>query len=184
MTLYSRYYLPTFFAMFMDQIRMNRDELWQKVNDLASDSTLVKTSISPQFRIVGAKQKGWNEREITIEYIEPYRLTIDWEDIQKAYNRSFDYNGTRIVSRRSFSNRNDSIISTLDERIVFVNGRLVVEHNTDQKEQEKVEQSKNDGIDDDYDDWAELIDDSGGRTPNDDRSDSMNPNSHRYNPGK
>tara|TARA_B100001094_G_scaffold274594_1_gene281684 strand:- start:515 stop:1027 length:513 start_codon:yes stop_codon:yes gene_type:complete len=170
--------------MFMDEIRMNRDELWQKVNDLASDSTLVKTSISPQFRIVGAKQKGWNEREITIEYIEPYRLTIDWEDIQKAYNGSFDYNGTRIVSRRSFSNRNDSIISTLDERIVFVNGRLVVEHNTDQKEQEKVEQSKNDGIDDDYDDWAELIDDSGGRTPNDDRSDSMNPNSHRYNPGK
>ena len=33
--------------------------------------------------------------------------------------------------------------------------------------------------DDDDDDW---YDDSGGRTPNDDRSDSMNPNSHRYNP--
>ena len=33
----------------------------------------------------------------------------------------------------------------------------------------------------DDDDW---YDDSGGRTPNDDRSDSMNPNSHRYNPGR
>jgi len=33
------------------------------------------------------------------------------------------------------------------------------------------------------DDWY-WYDDSGGRTPNDDRSDSMNPNSHRYNPGR
>ena len=31
------------------------------------------------------------------------------------------------------------------------------------------------------DDW---YDDDGGRTPNDDRSDSMNPNSDRYNPGR
>ena len=36
--------------------------------------------------------------------------------------------------------------------------------------------------DDDDDDWWDY--DSGGRTPNDDRSDSMNPNSHRYNPGR
>ncbi|DAC52172.1 MAG TPA: hypothetical protein HA359_05850 [Candidatus Poseidoniaceae archaeon] len=38
--------------------------------------------------------------------------------------------------------------------------------------------------DDDYweddDDWYDY--DSNTRTPNDDRSDSMNPNSHRYNP--
>ena len=35
----------------------------------------------------------------------------------------------------------------------------------------------------DDDDWT-YDDTMSGRTPNDDRSDSMNPNSHRYNPGK
>ena len=39
-----------------------------------------------------------------------------------------------------------------------------------------------DDYDDDWDDDDDWYDDSGGRTPNDDRSDSMNPNSHRYNP--
>jgi len=39
-----------------------------------------------------------------------------------------------------------------------------------------------DDYDDDDDDDDDWYDDSGGRTPNDDRSDSMNPNSHRYNP--
>ena len=33
-----------------------------------------------------------------------------------------------------------------------------------------------------YDDDDDWYDDSGGRTPNDDRSDSRNPKSHRYNP--
>ena len=37
--------------------------------------------------------------------------------------------------------------------------------------------------DDDWDDW-DYGSGSGGRTPNDDRSDSMNPNSPRYNPGR
>ena len=37
---------------------------------------------------------------------------------------------------------------------------------------------------DDYDDWLGYDDSVSTRTPNDDRSDSMNPNSHRYNPGR
>ena len=37
---------------------------------------------------------------------------------------------------------------------------------------------------DDYDDWSGYGDSESTRTPNDDRSDSMNPNSHRYNPGR
>ena len=41
--------------------------------------------------------------------------------------------------------------------------------------------SQGSGSANDHDDW---YDDSRGRTPNDDRSDSMNPNSHRYNPGR
>ena len=41
--------------------------------------------------------------------------------------------------------------------------------------------SHSDSHSNDDDDW---YDDSGGRTPNDDRSDSMNPNSDRYNPGR
>ena len=35
----------------------------------------------------------------------------------------------------------------------------------------------------DDDDWI-YDEPMSGRTPNDDRSDSMNPNSHRYNPGR
>ena len=39
--------------------------------------------------------------------------------------------------------------------------------------------------DENYDDDDWIYDEpSSGRTPNDDRSDSMNPNSHRYNPGR
>ena len=46
--------------------------------------------------------------------------------------------------------------------------------------QQQSDDDDDDWYDDDYDD--DWYDDSGGRTPNDDRSDSMNPNSHRYNP--
>ena len=35
---------------------------------------------------------------------------------------------------------------------------------------------------DEYDDWLRYDEPVSKRTPNDDRSDSMNPNSHRYNP--
>jgi hypothetical protein len=41
-----------------------------------------------------------------------------------------------------------------------------------------------DDDDDDYYDDDYYDDSSSGRTPNDDRSDSMNPNSDRYNPGR
>ena len=37
---------------------------------------------------------------------------------------------------------------------------------------------------DDYDYWLGYDEPVSTRTPNDDRSDSMNPNSHRYNPGR
>jgi len=37
---------------------------------------------------------------------------------------------------------------------------------------------------DEYDDWLRYDEPVSKRTPNDDRSDSMNPNSHRYNPGR
>jgi len=43
------------------------------------------------------------------------------------------------------------------------------------------EEPDNSWIEDDDDDWDHEVWDS-GRTPNDDRADSMNPNSPRYNP--
>jgi len=61
------------------------------------------------------------------------------------------------------------------------------EHNDELEEDELLDYDSSDDEEtyvDDYDDWLGYDDSVSTRTPNDDRSDSMNPNSHRYNPGR
>lgn len=61
------------------------------------------------------------------------------------------------------------------------------EHNDELEEEELLDYDSSDEEEtyvDDYDDWLGHDDSVSTRTPNDDRSDSMNPNSHRYNPGR
>ncbi len=166
--------------------KMTRNELWNRVENLSSESTIIEKSQTPSFRIVDAEE---SDKKVTIEYVEPYRLTIDFEDVLYAYEGLFNRGGYRSRRRPDDADLLDCIISALDERLTFPNLSESARELVHKWQEERAKQIQNneindEGDDDEYDDWGEWIDESGGRTPNDDRSDSMNPNSHRYNPGK
>jgi len=103
--------------------------------------------------------------------------------------RKIDLSLTRTLIGEDF----ELVVSVSDSyRGVQIKWLHEIDEYEDLEEEEDVDSVDGDGgisikdEDEDFygdDDW--IYDESmSGRTPNDDRSDSMNPNSHRYNPGK
>ena len=173
---------------------LTREELWQRVSKMSSDSPIIDKSQTPKFKIIEADE---NNMEFTIEYVEPHRLTIDYNSLWREYLLQFPDDfvkmGRRSRPELEMENLFACLSAALDDRLTFDDQdslrnsakKLKDDYWREQDDNEENQNNVNhDDNSDDSDNWGEWIDDSGGRTPNDDRSDSMNPNSHRYNPGK
>ena len=119
--------------------------------------------------------------------------------------RKMDFSLTHFLSGEDFSlivsitdERNEVNVKWLhdmDELDDLANGGVEAFDNESENSEDEEEDidASDDGVDyslqdeseDFYDDDDWIYDEPmSGRTPNDDRSDSMNPNSNRYNPGK
>ena len=102
--------------------------------------------------------------------------------------RKIDISLTRTLIGEDF----ELVVSVTDDRKeVYVKWLQEIEEYDDLEEEdfdlsdEDVDYSTQDEDDEIYDDDDWIYDEPlSERTPNDDRSDSMNPNSHRYNPGR
>jgi hypothetical protein len=123
-----------------------------------------------------------------IEYFEQMKdlvhklkdLTVSKEDVIEFYQRNGNQFPISMADLKS-SNDVDFQLASLTGIIQKMKAELdnVMGMNDEDDEEEDEDYGEEDGVDD-YDDCYD--DSSSGRTPNDDRSDSMNPNSHRYNP--
>jgi hypothetical protein len=123
-----------------------------------------------------------------IEYFEQMKdlvhklkdLAVSKEDVIEFYQRNGNQFPISMADLKS-SNDVDFQLASLTGIIQKMKAELdnVMGMNDEDDEEEDEDYGEEDGVDD-YDDWYD--DSSSGRTPNDDRSDSMNPNSHRYNP--
>ena len=114
--------------------------------------------------------------------------TLLYSILNEFRKRKIDISLTRTLFREDF----ELIVSVTDDRKeVYIKWLQEIEEYDDLEEEdfdssnEDVDYSIDDEDDNFYgdDDWI-YDEPSSGRTPNDDRSDSMNPNSHRYNPGR
>ena len=102
--------------------------------------------------------------------------------------RKIDISLTRTLIGEDF----ELVVAVTDNRKeVYVKWLQEIEEYDDLEEEdfdlsdEDVDYSTQDEDDEIYDDDDWIYDEPlSERTPNDDRSDSMNPNSHRYNPGR
>ena len=170
---------------------LTEDELWSGIEKLLSESTVVESLKRKSHHTIIATNPA--TREYTIKYGESGNPVVVkfWKvckmysmlcDAGRLFNSDMENGGHNEVDMSTWHKPGSAMLAV----IPLLDSEVSI--NEDGPEaglyRNLPSNAFDDDDDDDYYDDDYYDDSSSGRTPNDDRSDSMNPNSDRYNPGR